>query len=395
MESRGHNTVRKISFATSTRADWGLLSPIARALAARDDCRVDIIATNMHLSERFGMTVNEIIADGFEPVRVSMNVTADSPADRVKAMAECMSGFADALASLRPDMLVILGDRYEMLAVASAATLLSIPIVHIAGGTISEGAIDDAIRHAITKLSALHLTETEDYRRRVIAMGENPDRVFNTGAIGVWNIDNTKLLSREELSMELGFDLSGPYAVATFHPATLDPANPAERCRMMLEALDSHPDIRLIITYPNNDPRSSGIIDVLKEYANRQPDRVLLVKSLGLRRFLSAVKEAEFVIGNSSSGIVEVASTGTPAIDIGIRQRGRTAADSVIHCGDSADEIDQAINKALSPEFKAFAANCPNPYYNPNTLDMMTEAIMKADPERLRVKTFYDSPAHA
>ena len=395
MESRGHNKIRKICFATGTRADWGLLSPLARALAARDDCRVDIIATNMHLSEQFGMTVNEIIADGFEPLRVSMNVTADSAADRVKAMAECMSGIADALTELRPDMLVILGDRYEMLAVASAAAMLSIPIVHIAGGTISEGAIDDAIRHAITKLSALHLTETEDYRRRVIAMGEHPDRVFNTGAIGVWNISNTKLLTREELCKELDFDLSGPFAVATFHPATLDPTDPAERCRMMLEALDLHTDIKLIITYPNNDPRSGGIIDEIKAYAAKRPDRVLLIKSLGLRRFLSAVKEAEFVIGNSSSGIVEVASAGTPAIDIGIRQRGRTAAASVIHCGNSTDEIDRAINKALSPEFKAFAAACPNPYYKPDTLALMTGAIMKADPERLRIKTFYDSPAHA
>lgn len=385
--------IRNICFVSGTRADWGLLSPLARALAARDDCRVDVIATNMHISERFGMTVNEIVADGFTPVRVPMDATADTTADRIRAMSQCMTGCADALSVINPDMIVILGDRYEMLAVASAATMLRIPIVHIAGGTISEGAIDDAIRHAITKLSALHLTETEDYRRRIIAMGEQPERVVNAGAIGVWNMNHIEPIDRDRLSDDLGFDLSGPYAVATFHPATLDPADPADRCRMMLDALDRHPDLKLIITYPNNDPRSSGIISVLQDYAAGRPGQILLVKSLGIRRYLSAVKEAQFVIGNSSSGIVEVASAGIPAIDIGIRQRGRTAAASVIHCGDSTDEIDSAIIKAMSDEFKAFAASCPNPYFNNDTLSLMTEAIMTADPSELITKTFYDIPA--
>lgn len=385
-----HKPTRKICFVSGTRADWGLLSPLARALAARVDCHVDIIATNMHLSERFGMTVNEIVADGFTPVTVPMDATADTPADRVRAMAQCMTGCAGVLSDINPDMIVILGDRYEMLAVASAAVMMNIPIVHIAGGTISEGAIDDSIRHAITKLSALHLAETEEYRRRIIAMGEQPSRVVNTGAIGVWNISHTTLIGRDELSAELGFDLSGNYAVATFHPATLDPADPAERCRMMLDALDLHPDLKVIITYPNNDPRSSGIIDLINDYAEQRSGRVLLVRSLGLRRFLSAVKGAQFVIGNSSSGIVEVASTGIPAINIGIRQRGRTAAASVLHCGDSMEEIDSAIVKAMSPEFRAFAATCHNPYFKPDTLSLMTEAIMKADPAALKIKTFYD-----
>lgn len=385
--------IRNICFVSGTRSDWGLLSPLARALAARDDCRISIIATNMHLSEHFGMTVNEIVADGFTPVRVPMDAVADTPAARIRAMAQCMTGCAEALSDINPDMIVILGDRYEMLAVASAATMLRIPIVHIAGGTISEGAIDDSIRHAITKLSALHLTETEDYRRRIIAMGEQPDRVFNTGAIGVWNMSHIDLIDTADLSADLGFDLSGDYAVATFHPATLDPADPADRCRMMLDALDRHPDIRLIITYPNNDPRSSGIISLLREYAGERHDRVLLVKSLGLRRFLSAVRGARFVIGNSSSGIVEVASAGIPAIDIGIRQRGRTSAASVIHCGDTADEIDSAIVRALSPQFRAFAATCPNPYFNSDTLSLMIAAITETDPAELTTKTFYDIPA--
>lgn len=388
MDSR--DRLRRICIATSTRADWGLLSPIAKALASRDDCHVDIAATNMHLSQRFGMTVNDIIADGFEPLRVPMDADDDSDDARVKAMASCMTGFADVFAALRPDMLILLGDRYEMLAVASTAEVLRIPVVHIAGGTISEGAIDDCIRHAITKLSALHLVETEEHRRRVIAMGEMPDRVVNAGAIGVWNIMNMPLMSRERLEADLSFDLGRPFAVSTFHPATLDPCEPAARCRSMLDALDRHPDLRLIITYPNNDARSSGIIKEIERYVSLRPERAMVVKSLGVSRYLSIMQFAEFVIGNSSSGIVEAASLGIPSIDIGIRQRGRTAAPSVIHCGDSADEIDSAIRLARSPEVKVLASRRINPYYRPDTLQVMIDAIMNADPKKLILKTFHD-----
>lgn len=389
---RNKDNKRLICIVSSTRADWGLLSPLARELARRDDCEVKVIATNMHLSPRFGMTVNDIIADGFDPVRVAMECGDDSPLARVRAMSECMSSIAGVFADMKPDMAVILGDRYEMLAVASAAAVMQIPIVHIAGGTISEGAIDDSIRHAITKLSAIHLTETEEYRRRVIAMGEDPQRVFNTGAIGVWNIANIELSDRDELSRQLGFDLSKPYAVATFHPATLDDGDPAEQCRAMLDALDRHEDLRVILTYPNNDPGSAAIIDEIEAYASRRRDKVLLVKSLGLKRYLSALHYAEFSIGNSSSGIVEVASAGIPSIDIGIRQQGRAAADSVIHCGNSADEIDRAICKALSREFKELAAKKINPYFKSDTLALMTDAIVNADLASLTSKHFYDIP---
>lgn len=381
---------KKICFATGTRADWGLLSQLAKTLDQREDCDVTVIATNMHLSERYGMTVNDIIADGFTPMSVEMNIDDDSETARAEAMGECMKGFAIAFAEIKPNMLVILGDRYEMLAVASTAAVMRIPIVHIAGGTISEGAVDDSIRHAITKLSALHFTETEQYRHRVIAMGENPDRVINTGAIGVWNICNMKLMDKSELSDSLGFDLSTPYAIATFHPATLDDVDPGESCREMLKALDKFAELNVIITYPNNDARSEGIIREIKNYAQKNPKRVLLIKSLGYKRYLSALKYAEFEIGNSSSGIVEVASFGIPAIDIGIRQNGRDCAESVIHCADSEAAIEQAISKAMSSEFKKFAAECENPYNKPNTLKLMTEAIVKANPEELIRKKFYD-----
>lgn len=384
----GHK--RKIAIISSTRADWGLLSPLARALSERDDCIVTIIATNMHLSQRFGMTVNNLIADGFNPIEVAIECDDDSAAGRIKAMSQCMTGMSEAFEKISPDIVVILGDRYEMLAVASAAVMMHIPIVHIAGGTISEGAIDDSIRHAITKLSALHLTETDEYRRRVIAMGENPSRVINTGAIGVWNINNLKLMTRDELRRELSFDLNHPYVVATFHPATLDNSDPGLRCRSMLDALDRHPELNILLTYPNNDPGSAAIIHEIENFAKNNPDRVKLVRSLGATRYLSALRYAEFSIGNSSSGIVEVASAGIPSIDIGCRQRGRAAAKSVIHCGNSTDDIDQAINLALSPDFKALAAEADNPYYKADTLQLMVESIMAANPADLRTKHFYD-----
>jgi UDP-hydrolysing UDP-N-acetyl-D-glucosamine 2-epimerase len=382
----------KICIVTTTRADWGLLMPVAGALKAREDVELQIVASNMHLSERYGMTVNEITAAGFNVnERVVMHDGGDSESARVKAMAECLSGMADAFARLQPDVLLILGDRYEILAVASAATVMRIPIIHIAGGEITLGAIDDNIRHAVTKLSSLHLTATETYRQRVIQMGEAPERVVCTGAIGVWNAMNQPLMSREELSENLGFDLSGDVAVVTYHPATADVASPAEGCRNLLQALEQSANLRMIITYPNNDARSQPIIEQLNSFAESHADRVLLVKSLGMKRYLSALQVAKVVIGNSSSGIVEVPSTGTITVNIGTRQEGRTAADTVINCQADTNSIRNAIAKALSPEMQALAAKRINPYYQPDTLTIMVDAIMKyVKHQPTSVKTFYD-----
>ena len=385
------NEPLKIAIATGTRADWGLLTPLAHALAARDDVELMIIATNMHLDARYGMTVNEIIAEGLPlAATVDMKTDGDGDLSRVTAMAKCLDGFGRVFDRLKPDMVVILGDRYEMLSVATAAAMMKIAIVHIAGGVVSEGAIDDAIRHAITKLSSLHLTETERYRHRVIQMGEAPETVVATGALGVWNIGNQSLMSREELSADIGFDFGGLSAVVTFHPATLDPADPGERCGAMLGALERFGDMRLLITYPNNDARSAAIIERIEDFGRRHPQRVKVVKSLGMRRFLSALKCVDVVIGNSSGGIVEVPSCGIPTVDIGIRQRGRDAAGSVIHCGDTADEIAAAIEKALSPEMQTLAARCDNPYYQPDTPSKMIDAIMGFAREKHDVKRFND-----
>ncbi len=384
-------TTRKIAIATGTRADWGLLSPVARALAARTDCEVVILATNMHLIPEYGDTISEIRADGFaDVVRVEMPVDTDTPLDTVSAMAGCMQGMARELTRLHPDLIVILGDRFEMLATATAALMTGVPIVHIAGGEISEGAVDDSIRHAITKMASLHLTATEPYRRRVIAMGEEPGRVINTGAIGVWNMLHAPRMSRRELEESISFTLPEGSLLVTYHPATLDPENPAVRCRALLDALDRFPDSHVLITYPNNDARGRVIIDMIEEYARLNPSRVRVIPSLGRTRYISALTCVSAVVGNSSSGIVEVPSMGIPTVDVGIRQRGRLAGASVNHCGDAADEIAAAIAAALSPEGQETARTSPNPYAKADTLAIMAEAIACTPLDKLRTKKFHD-----
>lgn len=384
---------RRVCIVTGTRADWGLLSPVARELVKLPDkIELQIIATNMHLDPAYGMTVKEIEADGiYVNERVPMYVEySDSGYARVKAMSRCLNGVADALDRLNPHILVILGDRYEMLSIASAAAVMRIPIIHISGGEISEGAIDDSIRHAITKLASLHLTATEPYRRRVIQLGEQPKRVINTGAIGVYNIVHEPVMTKQELEESIGFTISDETLLVTYHPATLDNATSGERCRALLSALDRFPASPLIITYPNNDTGSQAIIDLIEEYAASNPKRVCLVKSLGKKRYLSALHYVAAVVGNSSSGIIEVPSMGIPTVDIGMRQKGRICAKSVIHCGDSSDEIYRAIAYALSPAGKAIAASAENPYYKPSTLSITVDAIVNTPLDKLRTKTFYD-----
>lgn len=363
-----------ISIITGTRADWGLLSPIARRLrdAHAGEVAVEIIATNMHLQETFGMTVKEIEADGFAPLRVPMKTEGTDEASRACALAECTAGMAEAFNKLKPDVAVILGDRYEMLGAASAAALMHIPIVHLHGGEITEGAVDDSIRHAITKLSDLHLTATDDYRRRVIQMGEDPARVLATGAIGVYNALNTPFMSKDEVEARLNLKIQEPLAVITYHPATLDSeASPGRRFDELLKALEEHPELQCIITYPNNDAHSAEIITRLEKAAGHN-SRLHVFRSLGARLYLSLLSMASLCIGNSSSGIIEAPSFGIPTVDIGIRQRGRTAADSVIHCGDGAWEISEAISRAL-----AFGKRTDilNPYFRDDTLGLITRAI--------------------
>lgn len=383
--------LRHIAIVTSTRADWGLLAPVAKALRERDDVRLSIIATNMHLDASRGMTVNEIEADGFRPaVLLPLMHETDSEVDTAVAMGRHLGDMAKVLAELRPDILLLLGDRFEMLAVASAAMMLHVPVAHISGGEITLGAIDDNIRHAISKLSSLHFATTEQHRRRLIAMGEEPDNVVNTGALGVWNMNHAPVMSREELERSIGFSLDGRVLLVTYHPATNDAESPAVRFKALLDALDRHADCRVIITYPNNDPNSASIIAMIEDYARRREGDVLAVPSLGALRYRSALHYVAAVVGNSSSGVVEVPSARVPVVDIGIRQMGRTASEAVIHCADDVDSIDVAITFALSPQGREKAKSTPNPYQHDDTVSLIVDRLLSVDPATLLPKRFYD-----
>lgn len=382
---------RKICIVTSTRADWGLLSGVARELRAYETVELQIIATNMHLDARYGMTVDEIIEDGFKvDERVEMNAGNDSAVETAAATGKCLIGVARALGRLNPDILVILGDRYEMLAVATAATIMRVPIAHIAGGEISEGAFDDNIRHALTKLSALHFTATDAYRNRVISMGENPKYVLNTGALGVYNIIYEPVIPKPDLEKFIGININSSTLLVTFHPATMDPVPVKERCEALLQALDGFISSHIIFTYPNNDPDGEVIIKMINEYAARYPGRVAVVPSLGRRRYLSALHFVSAVVGNSSSGIVEVPTMRIPTVDIGIRQQGRIAASSVIHCEGEHDQIHQAISFALSPAGKRLALETDNPYAKRDTVTRIVDTLVHIRLDELYSKRFID-----
>ena len=384
---------RRICMVTGTRADWGLLSGIARALNDRNDVKLQIVATNMHLSQKFGNTQAEIENDGLNiDYRVPMPVENDSPASTVDAMSVCMKGMASALDALRPDLVVILGDRYEMLATASAALIFNIPVAHIAGGAVSFGAFDESIRHAITKMSHLHFTETEEYRRRVIQLGEQPDRVFYTGAIGVYNIRHMQFLSRAELEADLHTLIPADSLFVTFHPATLDAESPALQCANLIEALDGLDGYKVFFSYPNSDTHGNEIIEIIERAARCNPDKYVVFPSLGQLRYLSMLRCMTAVAGNSSSGIVEVPSMGIPTLNIGMRQLGRTAADSVINCGTSVEAISSGLAQVLSPDFREKARSVVNPYEQPDTLQKIVEPLCGIPLEGITVKRFYDLP---
>ncbi len=384
--------MRHIAVITSSRADWGLLSAPCAVLRDMPDICLSIIATNTHLSDIHGHTLDEIKRKFDVAACVDMNVDGDSPVARTCAMARCLNGMGNVLGKLKPDCVVMLGDRYEMLAAASAAAMLSIPIVHLHGGETSLGAIDDNLRHAITKLASLHLASTESHRQRIIAMGEAPSRVINTGAIGVWNALNTPLPSLDELVCSLnGFEIDHTNTlIVTYHPATADnSASPAEHFAEFLKALDLYPSLRVLFTGTNNDAGGDCISQLTEKWITENSHRAKAVKSLGYKRYLAALKYSAACVGNSSSGIIEAPSLGIPTVDIGMRQRGRTASDSVIHCDNNSGNIIAAINRALSPEFRAIACSAPNPYEHPDTLNLIVDAIINKCP-KTPVKAFYD-----
>lgn len=384
---------RRICFITGTRADWGLLTPLAQALRARPDAEVCVVATNMHLMEQYGMTVNEIRVAGFEPdACIPLGNTVQTEAQVARAMGTLTAGLAEFLERRPVDMAVILGDRFEALAAASACAVMRVPIVHIAGGTVSEGAVDDALRHAVTKLSALHLVETELCRRRVIQMGEDPARVVTTGAIGLQNV-LSRPMDAQQLAESLdGFQVDRDTLLVTLHPATLDTTMPPSRqWDELAETLDwwhGHTGGRVLVTGSNNDAGGAEISACAQAWCAERAPWARFVPSLGMRRYVSALHCVHAVVGNSSSGLVEVPSTGRCTVNIGHRQDGRECGRSVIHCAHRTAKIVDALKLTLTPEGRALAAS-PNPYFQPNTVQLMVDAIMGLNLDTALNKKFY------
>lgn len=361
--------MKRICVLTATRAEYGLLKPVIVKLNAVPRLDVRIAVTGMHLSPDFGFTYREIENDNLKiDKKIDILLSSDTPASVSKSMGLAMIGFADYFEELCPDMLLVLGDRYETLAVCCAAMNARIPIAHMYGGETTQGAVDESIRHAITKMSYLHFTSTEEYRKRVIQLGEEPDRVFAVGAMGIENIMNTKLMTLNELSDCLGMPLAEPYAVVTFHPVTLEDNTVEEQFSALLTACDNHPELRYIFTRANADANGKIINSMIDDYV-KDKKNAKAVASLGTVRYLSALKYASLVIGNSSSGLIEAPSFHIPTVNIGDRQKGRLMAESVISCEPDSGEITKAITKALSKEFREKISSVKNPYGDGNTSD--------------------------
>lgn len=385
--------MRKICVITGTRAEYGLLSRLMKMIKDDGDTVLQVIATNMHLSKKYGNTYKEIEADGFvidKKVPIIDESAPDSPHTTIASMSKAMSGFAEAFDSLKPDLIVILGDRYEMLAAASTALIYRIPIAHLYGGEITEGAFDDSIRHAITKMSHLNFTSTEEYRKRVIQMGEEPDRVFYVGALGVENIKKTKLMDKQEIESSIGFKLDKNTVLVTYHPVTLDNTSVSDSIDAFLKALSSFKKLRILFTMPNSDTGSKIIAEKINEFVKNNVERSIAFTSLGMKRYLSVIPNVAAVIGNSSSGVVEVPSFGIPTLDIGDRQKGRISCNSVWNCASDEASIKDGIKKVLSKDFAEKARTVQNPYDKPDTAENIFKVLKTFPLKNILQKHFYD-----
>lgn len=367
--------MKRIVVLTATRAEYGLLKPIIEKLNRAEDFDMRLAVTGTHVVPEFGMTIQEIEADQI-PIdkKIEIVLSSDTPVAVSKSMGLAMISFAEYFEECNPEALLVLGDRYETLAVCCAAMNARIPIFHLHGGEATEGLVDEAVRHSITKMSYLHFASTESYRRRIIQMGESPERVFNVGAMGVENALHMPLLSKAELEASLDRKLGGEYAVGTFHPVTLEKETAEKQAGELLHAIENYDKLIFLFTKANADAGGRIINKLLEEYADSHSN-LILVDSLGMRRYLSAVSHARFVIGNSSSGLIEVPCFGIPTINIGDRQKGRIAGQTVIWCESEKDSICRAIEKGMSGTFREAVKGAVNPYGKGNTSDMVISIV--------------------
>ncbi len=384
--------MKKICVITGTRAEYGLLKPLIKKISDDSGVELQLVVTGMHLSPEFGLTYREIEEDGFEITeRNEMLLSSDTPNGIAKSIGLGMIGFADIFTRIKPDIVVILGDRYEALAAATAAMVHRIPIAHIHGGELTLGAVDDAIRHSITKMSTLHFTSTEEYRKRVIQLGEDPENVIWVGALGVENIQSQQLLGKKELAQSIGFSLDDPYIIVTFHPVTLENNTAGQQIENLLNALDNFNEYRIIFTKANADTDGRIINRKIDQYVKLNSGRTKVFTSLGMVRYLSALKYCELVIGNSSSGIIEAPSLGIPTVNIGNRQLGRVRAESVIDCGDSTEEIMESIRKAKRIRKEGKINRFISPYEKEGTsMKILSEIQKYLLQDRPEMKKFCD-----
>lgn len=355
--------VKNICIITGTRAEYGLLCPLIKKINEDDKLNLQLVVTGMHLSPDFGLTYRQIEEDGYKiDEKVEILLSSDTSIGISKSMGLAMISFSEVFDRLNPDMVVVLGDRYEIFSAVSVANISRIPVCHLHGGEATEGLIDEFIRHSITKMSYLHFTSTKEYRKRVIQLGESPDRVFNIGAIGIENIKKMNLLSKEKLERSINFKLDKKYAIVTFHPVTLENNTAKNQFKELLLALDNIKDLKVMFTKANSDTDGRIINKMIDEFVLTDKERFIAFTSMGSLRYLSAIKYSDVVIGNSSSGIVEVPSFNKPTINIGDRQKGRIQAKSIINCEPIQLEIETAIKKSLSKQFIESIKGMKNPY---------------------------------
>jgi UDP-N-acetylglucosamine 2-epimerase (non-hydrolysing)/GDP/UDP-N,N'-diacetylbacillosamine 2-epimerase (hydrolysing) len=380
---------RRICVVTGTRAEYGLLYWLMKEIAADPALQLQVIATGAHLSPEFGLTYRHIETDGFAiDEKVEMLLSSDTPSGIAKSMGIGLIGFADALTRLHPDILVLLGDRFEILAAAEAALVACIPIAHIHGGETTEGAFDEGIRHAVSKMAQWHFVAAEPYRKRVVQMGEDPVRVFNVGAPGLDHLESLQWLSRSELESALGISLRTPLFLITYHPVTLESAGPETAMEELLAALESFPEATLIFTHANADTGGRVLIERVHSWVERHPQRARAFESLGQQRYLSVMREADVVIGNSSSGLTEAPALGKATVNIGDRQKGRLKATSVIDAQEQREHIRAALDTALSQPFRRTLSGTVSLYGSGNVSATIKDILKSA---RLSVhKTFFD-----
>ncbi len=382
---------RKICVITGTRAEYGLLVPLLKQIQKSEKLHLQLVVTGTHLSPEFGSTYKEIPGDGFEIDRkIEMLLSSDSPAGISKSMGVAQIGFADAFKGLKPDMIVVLGDRFEILSAVSTALIFRIPVAHIHGGELTEGAVDEAIRHAVSKMSHLHFTATDSYRNRVIQLGEQPDTVYSVGALGLENIKNIELLNRKEFEESIDFKLGEKNLLVTFHPETLEKNLAGKQFGELLDALDTLTDTKIIFTKPNADTDGRIIIQMIDEYVKKNQENTRAFSSLGQLRYLSALQFVDGVVGNSSSGIIEVPSFCTGTVNIGDRQKGRLFAESVISCRPEKNDIERAFEQLYTKKFKESLNTVINPYMGKDVSRKIVTVLEEYDWGRSLKKRFHD-----